>query len=85
MTDQTINEVPLLPCPFCGRTEEKFHRYSRKLAMDIVQCIRCFCGAEINDYTAEGAFKLWNSRAPTTQAAIDAIDRATAKADIISN
>lgn len=65
-TSQTIDGVLLLPCPFCGRTEEEFHRYSRKLCMDLVECIRCFCGAEINDYTTEGASKLWNSRATTT-------------------
>ena len=56
----------LLPCPFCGKDEPHFHPYSRKIGFDVFCCIRCYCGAEVSDYTEDGAKKSWNTRVATS-------------------
>lgn len=52
----------LLPCPHCGRKEDEFHRYSRKIGFDVYYCIRCYCLAETSGWTEEEAEKTWNAR-----------------------
>lgn len=62
MTD-TQSSTELLPCPFCGRSEKEFHLFPRKTGFDIYHVIRCYCGAQAEDWDENGAAKVWNTRA----------------------
>lgn len=71
----SVEDIQLLPCPFCGWSAEAFVRSSRsptlsssrmaKINLWTVSCTYASCGAEIVSYQSAGdAARAWNRREP---------------------
>lgn len=55
-----MNEIKLLPCPFCGGKARFINFYG----LYMVECETCRIATD-TDYTKEDVIKIWNTRANT--------------------
>lgn len=60
-----MNDVKLLPCPFCGHAEPYFERAGTPRQSCIVACGNCGCRHESSDEGSDSG-RQWNTRADAT-------------------